>query len=103
MHVMEEADVEGEIKTIYAVKFSRYMTPYGAEGLGLLNQPQPQMYFERSLQDYLNFGFKNGSVLDGFEECAFPPEHAQISPLGWAGKFSEIPPVLVVRMRLISR
>ncbi|MDQ2693591.1 MAG: hypothetical protein M3Y68_16255 [Chloroflexota bacterium] len=83
MHVMEEADVEGEIKTIYAVKISRYiMTPYGAEGLGLLNQLQPQMYFERSLQDYLNFGFKNGFVLDGFEESAFPPENAQVSPLG---------------------
>ena len=102
MHVMEEADVEGVIKTVYSVKISRYMTPYHAKGLALLNQPQPQMYFEHPLQYYLNLGFKNGFVVDGFEERAFPPEHAQVSPLGWGGKFSEIPPVLVVRMRSIS-
>ena len=102
MHVMEEADVEGVIKTVYSVKISRYMTPYYTRGLALLNQPQLQMYFERPLQYYLNLGFKNGFVLDGFEERAFPPEHAQTSPLGWGGKFSEIPPVLVARMRTIS-
>ena len=99
MHVMEEMDDEGEIKTVYSVKISRYMTPYHAKGLALLSQPQPQMYFERPLQYYLNLGFQNGFVLDGFEERAFPPNHPQTSPLGWGGKFSEIPPVLIARLR----
>ena len=99
VHVMEEADVEGEIQTVYSVKISRYMSSYHARGLALLNQPKPQMYFERPLQYYLNLGFKNGFVLDGFEERSFPSEHPQASPLGWGGKFSEIPPVLVGRMR----
>lgn len=103
VHMMEEADVEGVIRTVYSVKISRYMTPYHAKGLALLNQPQPQMYFERPLQYYLNLGFRNGFVVDGFEERAFPPEHAQVSPLGWGGRFSEIPPVLVVRMKSVSR
>jgi ubiquinone/menaquinone biosynthesis C-methylase UbiE len=99
MHVMEEMDDEGEIKTVYSVKISRYMTPYHAKGLALLSQPKPQMYFERPLQYYLNLGFQNGFVLDGFEERAFPPGHPQTSPLGWGGKFSEIPPVLIARFR----
>jgi 2-polyprenyl-3-methyl-5-hydroxy-6-metoxy-1,4-benzoquinol methylase len=99
MHVMEEIDDEGEIKTLYSVKISRYMTPYHAKGLALRNQPKPQMYFERPLQYYLNLGFQNGFVLDGFEERAFPPDHPQTSPLGWGGKFSEIPPVLIARFR----
>jgi hypothetical protein len=99
MHVVEEFD-DGEIKTIYSVKTSRYMTPYHAQGLALRGQPKPQMYFERPLQYYLNLGFQNGFVLDGFEERAFPPDHPQTSPLGWGGKFSEIPPVLVARFRL---
>lgn len=99
MHVMEEFD-DGEIKTIYSVKISRYMTLYHGKGLALRNQPQPQMYFERPLQYYLNLGFQNGFVLDGFEERAFPPDHPQTAPLGWGGKFSEIPPVLVARLRL---
>ena len=98
MHTMEEFD-DGEIKTIYAVKISRYLTSYHAMGLALRNQPKPQMYFERPLQYYLNLGFQNGFVLDGFEERAFPPDHPQTSPLGWGGKFSEIPPALVARFR----
>jgi SAM-dependent methyltransferase len=99
MHVAEEMDYEGKIKTIYSVKISRYMSPYQAKGLALRNQPKPQMYFERPLQYYLNLGFQNGFVLDGFEERAFPPGYPQTFPLGWGGNFSEIPPALVARLR----
>jgi ubiquinone/menaquinone biosynthesis C-methylase UbiE len=70
MHVAEEMDLEGEIKTVYSVKISRYMSSYTAKGLALRSQPKPQMYFERPLQYYLNLGFQNGFVLDGFEERA---------------------------------
>ena len=100
MHVAEEMDFEGEIKTVYSVKISRYMTPYQAKGLALRNQPQPQMYFERPLRYYLNLGFQNGFIVDGFEERAFPPESPQTFPLGWGRNFSEIPPVLIARLRL---
>lgn len=99
MHVMEEIDDEGEIKTVYSVKISRYITPYQAKGLALRNQPKPHIYFERPLRYYFNLGFQNGFVLDGFEERAFSPEDPQIFPLGWGGKFSEIPPVLIGRFR----
>lgn len=99
MHVVEEMD-DGEIKTVYSIKTSRYMTPYSMRGLALRNQPKPQVYFERPLQYYLNLGFQNGFVLDGFEERAFPPETPQTTPLGWGGKFSEIPAVIVARLRL---
>ena len=101
MHVAEEMDDEGDIKTVYSVKISRYMTPYRAKGLALRSQPKPQMYFERPLQYYLNLGFQNGFVLDGFEERSFPPEAPQTFPLGWGGNFSEIPPVLVARFHKI--
>jgi 2-polyprenyl-3-methyl-5-hydroxy-6-metoxy-1,4-benzoquinol methylase len=100
VHVAEEMDVEGQIKTVYSQKISRYMTPQQAHGAAMRNQPQPQLYFERPLQYYLNLGFQNGFVLDGFEERAFPPDHPQSTPLSWGGKFSEIPPVLVARLRL---
>jgi 2-polyprenyl-3-methyl-5-hydroxy-6-metoxy-1,4-benzoquinol methylase len=102
VHVLEEVDDEGEIKTVFSVKVSRYMTPYHTRGLALRNQPQPQLYFERPLQFYLNTGFENGFVLDGFTERAFPPEHRDPRPLSWGGQFSEIPPALVARMRLIA-
>lgn len=100
MHVVEEMDDDGEIKTVYSIKTSRYMTPYSMRGLALRNQPKPQVYFERPLQYYLNLAFQNGFVLDGFEERAFPPETPQTTPLGWGGKFSEIPAAIVARLRL---
>jgi 2-polyprenyl-3-methyl-5-hydroxy-6-metoxy-1,4-benzoquinol methylase len=100
VHIAEEWD-EGGIKTRYSVKISRYMTPYHAHGVALRDQPRPQLYFERPLHYYLKLGFDNGLVLDGFEERAFPEGHPQTNPLAWGGNFSEIPAILVARMRLI--
>lgn len=102
VHVAEEMDDGGEIKTTYSVKVSRYMTPSHARGLAIRGQPEPQVYFDRPLQYYLNLGFQTGFVLDGFEERAFPPGHSQKNPLSWGGNFSEIPPVLAARMRLVQ-
>ena len=58
---------------------------------------------ERPLQYYLNTGFENGFVLDGFAERAFPLGYPTSHPLSWGGQFSEIPPVLVARMRLSNQ
>jgi SAM-dependent methyltransferase len=102
VHMAEEMDLDGQIKSVYSVKISQYMTPHRAFGAAMRNQPRPQIYFERPLQYYLDLGFQNGFVLDGFEERAFPPDHPQGNPLSWGGKFSEIPPVIVARMRLSS-
>lgn len=101
VHLAEEVDDGGRIRTTYSVKISRYMTPYQAHGAALRGQPRPQIYFERPLQYYLNLGFQNGLVLDGFEECAYPPDGPQKHPLSWGGSFSELPPVLVARLRLL--
>jgi ubiquinone/menaquinone biosynthesis C-methylase UbiE len=101
VHVVEERDNQGEIEIVYSVKVSRYITPFQSRGLAIRGQPNAQLYFDRPMQYYFNLGFQNGFVLDGFEERAFPPDQPQVHPLGWGGKFSEIPPVLVARMRLV--
>ena len=93
---------EGGVKTRYSVKVSRYMTPYQSLGVALRNQPKPQIYFERPLQYYFKLGFENGFMLDGFEERAFPAGHPQSDSLAWGGNFSEIPAVVVARMRLMN-
>lgn len=98
-HLVEEWD-DGKIQTRYAVKISRYINQFQSQGLALRNQPQPQLYFHRPLKDYLNSAFQNGFILDGFDERAFPPDHPQTSILGWGGKFSELPPALIARLRL---
>ena len=101
MLMAEEWD-DGQIQTRYAVKVPRYINQFQSQGLALRNQPKPQLYFHRPLKDYLNIAFQNGFVLDAFDERAFPPEHPQFATLGWGGSFSEIPPALIARMRLLS-
>jgi len=98
--LMAEEWDDGEIHTRYAVKVSRYINQFLSEGLALRNQPRPQLYFHRPIKNYMNAAFQNGFVLDGFDEHAFPPDHPQVAPLGWGGKFSEIPPALIMRFRL---
>jgi 2-polyprenyl-3-methyl-5-hydroxy-6-metoxy-1,4-benzoquinol methylase len=96
----ELQDCAGAIVTTYSVKISRYLTPYTQVGLAMHGQPVPHPYFHRPLGVLLREGFEAGLVLDALEERSFPPENAGGStPLSWNGRFSEIPPVLVGRMR----
>lgn len=103
VHMAEMEDKEGAIVTTYSIKMRGYLTPSVAHGLAIPGQPQPQLYFDRSLQELLRAGFAAGFVVDALEERAFAPDNQPgRNPLGWSGKFSEFPPVLVVRMRLPS-
>lgn len=91
------------VTTLYAVKVFRYMTTAMAYGYAMSDQPQPHIYFHRSLETLLGVGLRAGFVIDGLEERAFPPDHpAGNNPLQWGGAFSEIPPVMVVRMRRLE-
>lgn len=99
--VAEMEDREGDIVTVYSVKVSSYITPTVTRAAAIRGQPKPQLVFHRPLQMLLGAGFEVGFVLDGLEERAFPADHPSgRSPLSWGGNFSEIPPVLVARMRL---
>jgi SAM-dependent methyltransferase len=103
-HMIQMAEMEdraGEVVTTYSVKIYGYITPTVARGVALIGQPNPQLYFHRPLEQLLGAGFEAGFVLDGLEERAFPARFSTGStPLSWSGHFSEIPPVLVARMRL---
>ena len=100
MQTAELEDRDGELLTTYSAKISRYLTSFTRLGLGMPGQPVPHPYFHRSLTDLIGEGLKAGMVLDALEERAFPPSYQGGSgPLAWSGKFSEIPPVLVCRMR----
>lgn len=88
---------------IYSVEVSRYLSSGTKDGVAIAGQPVLHPYFHRSLTDILGTGFKAGLVLDAFEERAFPPEHPMGStPLSWGGKYGEIPPAIVVRMRPLT-
>jgi 2-polyprenyl-3-methyl-5-hydroxy-6-metoxy-1,4-benzoquinol methylase len=96
----ELEDRGGTFVSTYSVKISRYLSPYRQVGLAMHGQPEPHPFFHRPLSALLRPALEAGLVLDAIEECAFAPEHAGgTTPLSWNGRFSEIPPALVVRMR----
>jgi 2-polyprenyl-3-methyl-5-hydroxy-6-metoxy-1,4-benzoquinol methylase len=101
VQVVEQMDDQGTLKTISSVKISRYLTPFQSRGAAISGQPVPQWYFDRPLQYYFNLGFENGFILDGFEECGFPPGHSVGRLLKSGGDFCELPQVLVARLRSV--
>ena len=66
---------------------------------GIIEQPEPQFYFHRSIQDLFRSSFDAGFVVDGLEEPGFPQREKRKARLRWID-MPEIPPVKVVRMRL---
>jgi 2-polyprenyl-3-methyl-5-hydroxy-6-metoxy-1,4-benzoquinol methylase len=100
-HVAEMQDRDGDIVTVYSVRVFSYISPTVSQAVAIRGQPVPQLLFHRPLEVLLGTAFQSGFVLDGFEERAFPRDHPSgRSPLSWGGDFSEIPPVLVARLRL---
>lgn len=99
----EQTDRDGEIVTEYSVKVSSYLQPSVMQGLALRHQPKPHLYFHRPLHVLLGAAFRAGFVLDGLEEPAFPADYpSENHPLSWGPNFSQIPPVLVARLRLAT-
>jgi len=104
-HMAELVDKGGDLVTTYSVKIWGYITPTVLLGAAIAGQPEPQPYFHRPLSELLGACFRAGFVLDGLEEPSFPLDHEQKPgkhPLMWSGKFSEIPPVLVARVRILE-
>lgn len=99
-HLAEEEDRDGQLITTYSLKVWGYMTPAQRRGLAIRGQPKAQIYFHRPLQTILGSGLSAGFVIDALEERAFPSDHPQGKhALSWGPNYSEIPPVMVVRMR----
>jgi SAM-dependent methyltransferase len=101
--VAEQEGGGGEMVTAYCLKVYGYKEAVTSEGVALKDQPVPQPYFHRSMEEVLNVGFGSGFVLDKFEEPVFPADHPPgKDPLSFGANFSDIPPGLVARMRLME-
>ena len=100
--VIEEDDREGEIVTRYSIKVSEYITPTAHKGLAIFGQPAAQYYFHRPLSLLFKECFKVGFVLDGLEEPVFELGTGSSRASSWEN-YKEIPPALVVRMRLLQK
>ncbi|WP_298819521.1 class I SAM-dependent methyltransferase [uncultured Chloroflexus sp.] len=99
--MLVEEDRDGEILVTRAVIQTHYSTPQISKGLGIIGQPAPQYYFHRPLNALLKPAFHVGFVLDALEEPVFQRSEEARRPLSW-DHFTEIPPVLIARLRLIT-
>lgn len=83
------------------VKVSSYLSPLARRTEGIVRQPEPQWLFHRPISALFRFGFEAGFVVDGIEEPGFPEADARKAGLRWSD-MRDIPPVMVVRMKLTS-
>jgi 2-polyprenyl-3-methyl-5-hydroxy-6-metoxy-1,4-benzoquinol methylase len=82
----------------YSVNVQRYLSEETRYGVAIVGQPNRQPHFQRPLHVLLGAGFEAGFVLDGLEEPAFDASHARPGVATW-DNLTDIPPVLVARMR----
>jgi SAM-dependent methyltransferase len=82
------------------VKVSSYLSPFARKTEGIVGQPEPQWFFHRPISVLLRFGFEAGFVVDGIEEPGFMPQDQSSPGVRWHD-MPEIPPVMVVRMKLL--
>jgi len=96
---LELEDAGGELVETHAVKVLKYRGIGTTKGLGMVGQPRPHFYFDRTLSALFGACFGAGFVLEGLEEPAFEPGTAEVDhPFSWVN-FPEIPPVLAARLR----
>ena len=82
------------------VKVSSYLSPCARKTEGIVGQPEPHWFFHRPLSVLLGFGFEAGFVVDGVNEPRLPNVEQPKAGVRWHD-MPDIPPIMVVRMRLM--
>ncbi len=100
--VAEEAYQGTDLRPEFFVKVWSYIKPRTSRGTGIVGQPVDYFYFHRPISLLLWPFFEAGFVVDGLEEPTFEENWAeQRGPFSWRN-LPEIPPGLVVRLRVGS-
>ncbi len=100
MLVHERDELGGEVKSRYYVKIRDYLIEKSSLGVGMIGQPRPQYYFHRPVSTILKHFFKNGFVLDAYEEPSFANIENPSSI--YDNVYKHIPPALICRLRILD-
>ncbi len=94
----EMTSEDGVVRTRYSISASEYLHSQPTKGVAMKEQPVAQYYFDRPLSVLFKACFNAGFVLDGLEEPRFHESKDDGRP-NWRN-MTDIPPILVARMRL---
>lgn len=89
----------GRHVTRTGVKVSSYLSPSARKTEGIVGQPEPQWFFHRPLSVLFRHGFDAGFSVDALDEPRLPAAEGRPG-VRWSN-MTEIPPIMVVRMRRI--
>jgi SAM-dependent methyltransferase len=95
-HELEEKS-GGTLHT-WGVKVKSYLKPTVITVRALPDFPKEHLFFHRSLSEIMNTAFKEGFVVDGFEERAFPSNKLLIEHNNWH-ELVDIPVIVAIRFR----
>ncbi len=95
--VHEMDDLSGQNENRFCVKICDYLVETERLGIGMIGQPESQYYFHRPVSALLQIFFKNGFILDAYEEPSF--KDIGDSERLFDNVYKNIPPVLVCRLR----
>ena len=95
-----ELDLDAGVTEILSIKVSRYGRSFRRKGVAIRGQPVEQWYFHRPLWMILQPFFEHGFALDGLEEPLVDPERSDPGTPTFV--FTQLPGVLVARMRLLK-
>lgn len=91
--ITETEDTGENMRTRHGIQIFEYISPSSYEGIGIVNQPVPQLYFHRPLSQLFGICFGAGFVVDGIAEPVFRKEDNS-RLFDWY----EIPPAIIVRL-----
>lgn len=94
-------DEPGRHRVRTGVKVTHYRSTSARKTEGIVGQPEPQFFFHRPIGALFQAGFDAGFVVDGVEEPGFAAAEPPRAGVGWHD-MPEIPPIMVVRMKLVT-
>jgi hypothetical protein len=81
------------------IKVWSYLSPFAKKTEGIIGQPEPQFCYHRPIHVLFQSCFEAGFIMDGIEEPGLPEPDRRRAGVRW-DDMPEIPPVMLVRMRL---
>ena len=95
-----EIDGDGRVSHEHRVSISKYNTSFPYKGEGIAVQPEPQWYFHRSISTLIGAWANEGFVVEAMSEPSIPGSELTNPNVIFWGSLPDIPPILVMRLRL---